>query len=171
MASDISYVKAYIDQLSQMREGMNPNEIWSMFLTSKELMHRIMIMHHVALLTSVKATVSEGREVAEQTQNAWTGVVKLTNPYIRVGNITVDISHQMVHTENSTIALTQVEFKTLMALVKEPGSVVSRDTILAEIGPQGCELRMVDTYISRLRTKLGRDSIQSIRGVGYKIAS
>lgn len=169
--SDFQKVRACIDELIRIEEGMSPNDIWRLFLISKEIMFHLMVLHHRAVAETVKNVKDEGKAIVDFTNKLWESAVQTTTTHIKVGSLMVDIAHQTVHTATGeAVELTQVEFKTLMALMKTPGNVISRNEILEEIGPHTSELRMVDTYVSRLRQKLGKDTIECIRGVGYKIA-
>ena len=65
------------------------------------------------------------------------------------------------------------EFDLLVLLVQNDGRVFSRDKLLEKIWGVDFlgESRTVDVHIGTLRTKLGKEgnSIQTIRGVGYKM--
>ena len=71
------------------------------------------------------------------------------------------------------ISLTYKEFELLSLLIRNPGTVFTRDQILQKIW--GFEFdgenRTVDVHIRTLRTKLGKcgELIETVRGVGYKI--
>jgi two-component system OmpR family response regulator len=59
--------------------------------------------------------------------------------------------------------------------MRRPGSVLSRDQLLASAWDMAFELRsnIVDVYIRYLREKIdrpfGRASIETVRGVGYRL--
>ena len=71
------------------------------------------------------------------------------------------------------VSLTLKEYELLLKLMKNKGSVFSRDTLLHEIWGYNFigESRTVDVHIRTLRSKLGEygEVIETIRGVGYKI--
>lgn len=58
----------------------------------------------------------------------------------------------------------------LMALVQHPGHVLTRrqleDSLYAL--EAGAASNVIEVYVSRLRRKLGRDAIRTVRGVGYR---
>ena len=76
------------------------------------------------------------------------------------------------------VDLTSVEFNVLELLLRNAGSVVTREQI-AEVAlgrPLNAFDRSVDVHVSRLRKKLGgfpgtEDLIRPIRGVGYFLAA
>ncbi len=82
--------------------------------------------------------------------------------------------HQ-VTLEDRNIELTATEFNLLAYLMRNDGRVLTRENLLESVWGYryGGASRTVDTYIQRLRQKLGKhgENIHTVRGVGYKIAS
>jgi DNA-binding response OmpR family regulator len=71
--------------------------------------------------------------------------------------------------------LTSAEFALLERLLQQAGKPVSRDELaraaLGRVAGAGLD-RNVDTLVSKLRRKLGREeSIQTVRNIGYLYAS
>ena len=73
------------------------------------------------------------------------------------------------------IILTLKEFELLRNLMTERGVVLSRDALLQKIWGYDFdgETRTVDVHIRSLRQKLGPagDMIETVRGVGYRLAA
>jgi DNA-binding response OmpR family regulator len=73
--------------------------------------------------------------------------------------------------EGETVNLSATEFSLLLFLVKNRGTVFSRDAILDHVWGENYfgDYRIVDTNIKRLREKLGEAAscLQTVRGVGY----
>jgi two-component system OmpR family response regulator len=73
------------------------------------------------------------------------------------------------------IALTATEFALLETLMRRPGDVLERDTLLERAWDIAYASRsnVVDVYVRRLRAKVdepfGADSIETVRGVGYRL--
>lgn len=90
-----------------------------------------------------------------------------------VGGLYVHPQKHMVTANGVEVALTYKEFELLCMLVREPGTVYTRDALLSQIwGYQfDGENRTVDVHIRTLRTKLGEcgELIETVRGIGYKI--
>ena len=91
---------------------------------------------------------------------------------LSAGGIEIDTLGMKVTVDGEKADLTAKEYALLLLLVKNKGIVLSRDTILNEVWGYdsfGVE-RTVDWQIKLLRSKLGeyRDSIKTVRGVGYK---
>lgn len=95
-----------------------------------------------------------------------------TSCHISLGGITVYPDKHEVFAEEKNIPLTLKEYELLLLLLKNKGTVFTRDTLLREVWGYDFtgESRTVDVHIRTLRAKLGAcgDIIKTIRGVGYK---
>lgn len=100
-------------------------------------------------------------------------VAAIETGLFRAGPIAVDEERHATTIEGREIALTAMEFKLLLALMKIPGRVLGRDELLSRIwgDETGVGTRTVDTHVRRLREKLGTcgNQIQTIRGIGYRL--
>ena len=80
------------------------------------------------------------------------------------------LKHQFM-VDGKQVHLTPKEFPLMATLIKEPGVVQTRDDLLNEIWGYDFDgqTNTVDVYIRALRNKLGkyRDSIRTVRGIGY----
>jgi DNA-binding response OmpR family regulator len=89
------------------------------------------------------------------------------------GPIAVHITARRVTVEGSEIALTPKEFDLLVCLMRSPGLVMSREQLLVKCWGYDYEgdSRSVDTYIRRLRDKLGTAAaqIKTVIKSGYKL--
>ncbi|WP_020396469.1 response regulator transcription factor [Thiolinea disciformis] len=77
------------------------------------------------------------------------------------------------HYHHQALHLSAREFNLLLALLENPGKVVSRATLEEKLYGWGDEIESntVEVYIHMLRKKLGNDYIKNVRGVGYKVAT
>lgn len=85
----------------------------------------------------------------------------------------VNPAKHIVTVGGENVSLTLKEFEILCLMLKNRGTVLSRDRLLTEIWgyDYDCENRTVDVHIKTLRTKL-KDCgalIETVRGLGYKI--
>ena len=95
-----------------------------------------------------------------------------------VGDISMSLATRTVTCSNLPVDLTSVEFNVLELLLRNAGSVVTREQI-AEVAlgrPLNTFDRSVDVHVSRLRKKLGAcpgtdELIRPIRGIGYFLAA
>ncbi len=88
--------------------------------------------------------------------------------------IEVDLERHRCSVDGREVRLTAKEFRLLATLMRRPGFVLTRERLLDEVWGTGVTvtLRTIDTHLKRLREKLGPsgDAIQTVRGVGYRIA-
>lgn len=97
---------------------------------------------------------------------------------LTVGDITMSMATRTVTCSATPVDLTSVEFNVLELLLRNAGSVVTREQI-AEVAlgrPLNAFDRSVDVHVSRLRKKLGAcpgtdELIRPIRGIGYFLAA
>jgi DNA-binding response OmpR family regulator len=93
---------------------------------------------------------------------------------LKAGDIAIDLAKHQATVRGQPVELTATEFKLLSTLLERRGRVQTRDTLLTDVwGYEGdVDTRTVDTHVRRLREKLGKaaDSIETVRGVGYRFA-
>ena len=91
----------------------------------------------------------------------------------RCGILTVDPGRHIVTVGDREVALTQKEFELLCLLLRNPGTVFSREQLISQVWGYAFtgETRTVDVHIRTLRQKLGDsgECIETVRGYGYKI--
>lgn len=85
----------------------------------------------------------------------------------------IEICRRVRFGADTATLLTPLEFKLLAFFVANRGRVHSREALLARVwnlDPE-VETRTVDTYVKRLRAKLGeaRPLIETLRGFGYRL--
>jgi len=89
------------------------------------------------------------------------------------GSLRVVPSKHTVQADGQEVALTQKEFELLCLLLRNPGTVFSREQLISQVWGYEFtgETRTVDVHIRTLRQKLGPagECIETVRGYGYKI--
>ncbi len=93
------------------------------------------------------------------------------NGHLRAGAIEIDVSGRKVTVGGAEVALTRLELDLLVHLLRHPGEVLSRATLLEEVWHSSPDYQtdaVVTEYFSRLRRKLGDLPITAVRGVGYR---
>jgi two-component system response regulator MprA len=94
---------------------------------------------------------------------------------LRIADLTLDPATQLVRRGERPVELTGREYRILETLMRHPGWVLSRESIIESVWgydyPDSANL--VEIYIGRLRRKLDRDGepslIQTVRGSGYRL--
>jgi len=91
----------------------------------------------------------------------------------RFADVRVDLDAREVHRDGRLVVLTAHEFNVLAFLTERPGRPVTRVQLADHALPESGERndRTVDSYISRIRKKLGSTAAKHIRtvwGIGYR---
>jgi DNA-binding response OmpR family regulator len=87
------------------------------------------------------------------------------------GDIAINPEGMEVTRDGRRLALTPTEMRLLLEFADAPGAVLSRDRLLERVWDYewGGDTRVVDVHVQRLRTKIGPDRIETVRGFGYKL--
>jgi two-component system OmpR family response regulator len=93
-----------------------------------------------------------------------------THAKLEAGEIMMDPGARMVWRNKSQIELTQIEYRLLHLFLLKPGHILSQGEILDHLYPMAEErdLNTVEVHIGRLRKKVGKTAIATIRGLGYR---
>jgi len=93
------------------------------------------------------------------------------NPLVRLGELEIDIAQRFITVAGQPVDLTAREWTVLERLARRPNAIVAKSEIEDSLYEFGAEIdsNAVEVYISRLRKKLGRDKIRTVRGAGYKV--
>ena len=86
-------------------------------------------------------------------------------------DIVLDLRSRRVDVAGTEYDLTAREFTMLEFFLRHAGQVLSREQILSRVWGFDHDpgSNVVDVYIRYLRQKLGNDSIQTVRGMGYRL--
>jgi two-component system OmpR family response regulator len=93
------------------------------------------------------------------------------SPIQRFGEIEIDQASRQLSRDGKRIELTGREWAILDQLLRRPNSLVSKEQIEEALYPFGAEIESntIEVHVSRLRKKLGRDFVVTVRGVGYRL--
>ena len=91
---------------------------------------------------------------------------------LRYRDLSLDLDAREVRLEGRPLELTAREFELLHTFLSAPGRVFTREMLLSKLWGYDFfgDERVVDSHIKNLRRKLGRDYIETVRGVGYRAA-
>ncbi|MBT2394286.1 response regulator transcription factor [Streptomyces sp. ISL-1] len=92
-------------------------------------------------------------------------------PLLAFGDLEIDTEGMEVRKGGAPVGLTPTEMRLLLEFSSTPGTVLSRDKLLERVWDYGWggDTRVVDVHVQRLRTKIGQDRIETVRGFGYKL--
>ncbi|MPZ18489.1 MAG: response regulator [Luteitalea sp.] len=93
-------------------------------------------------------------------------------PELRAGRVMLDPRVSRVTRDGAPVKLTSHEFRVLSYLMHHRGRAVSQAELTEHIYAQGFDRdsNTVEVFIARLRRKLGASFIETVRGLGYRIA-
>jgi two-component system, OmpR family, response regulator len=92
---------------------------------------------------------------------------------MRAGQLVLDLGRLQADSGIGPVALTRLEVMLLRELMEHAGQSVPKDQLLATVW--GIDFdpgsNVVDVCVRRLRSKLGFDLIETVRGAGYRLAA
>ena len=114
---------------------------------------------------SVRELVARIKTVLRRSQSSRKSEV------LHKGNLRLDITRHQVFLREKEIHLTNTEFRVLRFFMESKGTVLSRTALLDEIWGEDYSFttRAMDVCVARLREKIGRDVIETVRGIGYRL--
>jgi len=92
------------------------------------------------------------------------------------GKLSIDAEEHVAAWAGSAVALTATEFALLKAIAAQPRRAFTRENLMAAAYPDARFVsdRTIDSHIRHIRAKfqaLGGDPIETVHGVGYKLAA
>ncbi len=94
---------------------------------------------------------------------------------MRLGDLSLDPATHRVDRRGTSVDLTSKEFALLEYLMRHPGEVLTRTRLIEHVWDFAYDgdSNVVDVYVRYLREKVdrpfGRRSIETVRGVGYRL--
>jgi DNA-binding response OmpR family regulator len=119
---------------------------------------------------SMRELVARVRVLLRRVDRA--AVLAVTGPTdLSVGPLRIDRARRQVSLDGELVHLTPTEFDLLACLATEPGTVLTREQLLADVWdwPDAAGTRTVDSHVRSLRGKLGADVVRTVHGVGYAL--
>jgi DNA-binding response OmpR family regulator len=90
---------------------------------------------------------------------------------LEFGDLVIDRAGRRVMRAGAPAHLTPTEFDLLLCLAGAPGTVLTREQLLADVWDwvDATGTRTVDSHVKALRRKLGADLVRTVHGVGYAL--
>ena len=87
------------------------------------------------------------------------------------GGLALDLRTRRVSVDGRWVDLSAREFSLAETFMRHPGQVLSREQLLARVWGLDFDpgSNVVDVYVSYLRGKLGKNRLETVRGVGYRL--
>ena len=92
---------------------------------------------------------------------------------LQLGDLAIDLARREVRKAGMLVELTQKEWVLLRAMAARPGRIHTRELLQDALYglTDEADSNTLEVFISRLRRKLGREHIQTLRGLGYRLAA
>jgi DNA-binding response OmpR family regulator len=92
---------------------------------------------------------------------------------LQQGSLSLDLRTRRASVEGRTVDLSAREFALAEVFLRHPGQVMSREQLLSQVWGYDFdpESNVVDVYVRYLRKKLGAERIETVRGMGYRLAA
>lgn len=93
------------------------------------------------------------------------------NPHLRLAAFEIDLGNRTVRSPEGPVNLSLREWIILEVLLHNRGNVVSKSRLEDRLYSfdADVESNTIEVYVSRLRKKLGRSSVETLRGLGYRV--
>lgn len=93
------------------------------------------------------------------------------NSWLQVGELALDLQGRRVRLDGQDIELTAKEWAVLEKLASRPGRIVNKDTLDQALYSFDDDVgsNTLEVYISRIRKKIGKQRIETVRGLGYRL--
>ena len=86
-------------------------------------------------------------------------------------DMVLDLRTRALTLEGRTVELSAREFALAETFMRHPGQVLSREQLLSAVWGLDFDpgSNVVEVYVSYLRNKLGRQRVETVRGMGYRL--
>ncbi len=90
---------------------------------------------------------------------------------LRAGDVAIDVTSRTCTVRDQPVALTQREFGVLEYLMQRMGEVVPKSEIIEHVWDFAFDgdPNIVEVHVSAIRRKAGSNSIETVRGLGYRV--
>lgn len=90
---------------------------------------------------------------------------------LHIGALTIDLANRAVSLDGQSVTVTAREWAVLADLARHAGTLRSKGELEDALYAMGEEVEsnVIEVHISHLRKKLGRDTIETVRGIGYRL--
>jgi DNA-binding response OmpR family regulator len=92
---------------------------------------------------------------------------------LEAAGVTLDPASRRVSVDGAEVSLSAREFTVLHTLMRAHPNVVPKEVLIERVwgDADAVEPNLAEVYIGYLRRKIGRQRIETVRGVGYRLAT
>ncbi|WP_370674773.1 response regulator transcription factor [Pleomorphomonas sp. PLEO] len=92
---------------------------------------------------------------------------------VEVGRVRLDVKAGRLTVDGNPIKLTSHEFRLIQYMMLHMDKVISRTELVEHLYDQDFDRdsNTIEVFVGRLRKKMGIDFIETVRGLGYRVAS
>ncbi len=93
------------------------------------------------------------------------------NPLVTIGSLEIDLAAKSVRRDGRLVPLTAREWVLFEGFVQHPGQILSKAQLEERLYAFDTEVESntIEVHISRLRKKLDKGAIETVRGLGYRL--
>jgi DNA-binding response OmpR family regulator len=90
---------------------------------------------------------------------------------LRAGSLALDLRTRRADVDGRTVELSAREFTMLEVFLRHAGQVLTREQLLSHVWGYDYDpgSNVVEVYVGYLRKKLGKERIETVRGMGYAL--
>jgi two-component system OmpR family response regulator len=90
---------------------------------------------------------------------------------LECGPLRVDTRTSRVTINGAAVKLTSLEYRLIEYLIHHRGRIISRTELVEHLYDQDFDRdsNTIEVFVGRLRRKLGKDMIETVRGLGYRL--
>jgi len=92
---------------------------------------------------------------------------------LTAGALSLDPASHRVTVDGEEVSLSAREFAVLQTLMRAHPHVVPKDSLIERVwgDADSVEPNLAEVYVGYLRRKIGRERIETVRGIGYRLAT
>jgi len=92
---------------------------------------------------------------------------------LECGPLRVDIRTSRVTVNGTAVKLTSLEYRLIEYLIHHQDRIISRTELVEHLYDQDFDRdsNTIEVFVGRLRRKLGKDMIETVRGLGYRLSA
>ena len=92
---------------------------------------------------------------------------------LECGPLRVDIRTSRVTVNGTPVKLTSLEYRLIEYLIHHQDRIISRTELVEHLYDQDFDRdsNTIEVFVGRLRRKLGKDMIETVRGLGYRLSA